>query len=147
MNSNTLAELKALHKSIGDLIITQEADDTHQKLKSLIGRCYLRLLSKKVIIADRIISISISHNWENQKRVHIRRERVECSQSEGKTTSLVDNQDLHYSVPEALSMVEGRHLYWKDSEIIRESKFAHLKAVIENRSARLMDDAMEVSAE
>lgn len=146
MNPNTLAELKALHKSIGDLIITQEADDTHQKLKSLIGRCYLRS-SKKVIIADRITNISISHNWENQKRVHIRRERVECSQSEGKTTSLVDNHDLHYSVPEALSMVEGRHLYWKDAEIIRESKFAHLKAVIENRSARLIDDAMEVSAE
>lgn len=146
MNPNTLAELKALHKSIGDLIITQEADDTHQKLKSLIGRCYLRS-SKKVIIADRITNISISHNWENQKRVHIRRERVECSQSEGKTTSIVDHQDLNYSVPEALSMVEGRHLYWKDSEIIRESKFAHLKAVIENRSARLMDDAMEVSAE
>ena len=146
MNPNTLAELKALHKSIGDLIITQEADDTHQKLKSLIGRCYLRS-SKKVIIADRITNISISHNWENQKRVHIRRERVECSQSEGKTTSLVDNQDLHYSVPEALSMVEGRHLYWKDCDIIRESKFEHLKTLIEDRSARLIDDAMEVSAE
>lgn len=146
MNPNTLAELKALHKSIGDLILAQEADDTHQKLKSLIGRCYLRS-SKMGIVADRITSVSISHNWESQKRVHIHRERVECSQSEGETTSLIDNQDLHYSVQEALSMVEGRHLYWKDCDIIRESKFAHLKAVIENRSARLIDDVMEVSAE
>lgn len=146
MNPNTLAELKALHKSIGDLIIAQEADDTHQKLKSLVGRCYLTS-GKMALIADRITSVSICHNWQNQKRVQIHSERIECSQGGGRTTSVVEKRQMYCSIPEAFLIVEGRNPFSREAAPMKESKFEHLKAVIENRSARLIDDAMEVSAE
>jgi len=151
MNPNTLAELKALHKSIGDLILAQEVDDSHHKIKTLVGRCYLRS-DETGMTAYKITCVIINRDLknltlENLRRIHIHSERLKCSQSDGETTSYVYDDVTHYSVHEALLMVEGRHQAWKESDIITVSKFNRLKSVIEERSKRLIEDVMEVSAE
>jgi len=146
MNPNTLAELKALHKSIGDLILAQEVDDSHHKIKTLVGRCYMRS-DKTALTADKITCVIINRDLQDLRRVQIHSERLRCIQSDGETTSYIYDDVTNYSVHEALLMVEGKHQAWKESDIIAVSKFNRLKSVIEDRSKRLIEDVMEVSAE
>lgn len=137
---NTLEELKSLHQRIGHLVDLLDSEQLHQKLMSLIGRCRV-IRGDSEIVAERITKVEIKATWRKETTVILHEDGVRCYNKDGAMAVEVYGNERHLTVQQALCDVDLR-----DSTIIKEAQFEHIKTVLLNRMDTLWHDLKEVAA-
>lgn len=127
MNNSTIEELRATHERLGKLIAEISADDSHKKLMSLIGVCYVRH-SGNGFSAHKINKIDVTQRSDGGVVVIVQ-DNVSVSMSDKALTVYVaDNLPTHYDLRDALVLAD-----LKNVDIMKSSQFDHLKRVAEHR--------------
>jgi hypothetical protein len=140
MKTSTIEELKALHNSIGNLIVKLDNDEIYSNLMSLIGMCYVSN-SDTCIIAAKIIKVEVTQ-IQKIGRVVMYVDRVESAYIEQDlNVVLIENKRMEFTLQNALRMarLEG-------FDAMKPAQFEHLKTVAKSRQESVWNDLCEAAA-
>ena len=140
MKTSTIEELKALHNSIGNLIVKLDNDEIYKNLTSLIGMCYVSN-SDTCIVATKIIKVEVTQR-ENAGRIVMYVDRVESAYIEQNLeVVLMENRRMEYSLQQALRIAR-----FEGFDAMKPAQFDHLKTVAKSRQDSVWNDICEASA-
>jgi hypothetical protein len=140
MKTSTIEELKALHNSIGNLIVKLDNDEIYNNLMSLIGMCYVSN-SDTYIVATKIIKVEVTQS-NNSGRIVMYIDRVESAYIEQDLdVVLIENRRMEFTLQNALRMarLEG-------FDAMKPAQFEHLKTVAKSRQDSVWEDLCEAAA-
>ena len=140
MKTSTIEELKALHNSIGTLIVKMDNDEIFKNLMSLIGMCYVSNTSA-CIVATKIIKVDVTqHN--NCGRIVMYIDRVESLYIEQNLeVVIIENKRTEYTLQQALRIAR-----FEGFDAMKPAQFEHLKTVAKSRQDSVWNDICEASA-
>ena len=140
MKTSTIEELKALHNSIGNLIVKLDNDEIYKNLTSLIGMCYVSN-SDTCIVATKIIKVEVTQR-ENAGRIVMYVDRVESAYIEQNLeVVLMENRRMEYSLQQALRIAR-----FEGFDAMKPAQFDHLNTVAKSRQDSVWNDICEASA-
>lgn len=140
MKTSTIEELKALHNSIGNLIVKLDNDAIHNNLMSLIGMCYVSN-SDTSIVATKINKVEVSQK-DNGGHIVLYVDRVESSYlHELLEVVVVENKPMQYTLQQALRIAR-----FEGFDAMKPAQFDHLKTVAKSRQDSVWNDLCEASA-
>jgi hypothetical protein len=136
MKTSTIEELKALHNSIGNLIVKLDNDEIYKNLMSMIGMCYVSN-SDTCIIATKIIKVEY-----NSGRIVMYIDRVESAYIEQNLeVVLIENKRTEYTLQQALRIAR-----FEGFDAMKPAQFEHLKTVAKSRQDSVWNDLCEAAA-
>jgi hypothetical protein len=140
MKTSTIEELKALHNSIGNLIVKLDNDEIHKNLMSLIGMCYVSN-SDTCIVSTKIIKVEVTQN-NNAGRIVMYVDRVESAYIEQNLeVVLIENKRTEYTLQQALRIAR-----FEGFDAMKPAQFEHLKTVAKSRQESVWNDLCEAAA-
>jgi alpha-mannosidase len=140
MKTSTIEELKALHNSIGNLIVKLDNDEIHNNLMSLIGMCYVSHRDK-TIVATKIIKVEITQN-DKSTRVVMYVDRVEAQFiNQTLDVVVVEHTPMPYTLQQALRIAR-----FEGFDAMKPAQFEHLKTVAKSRQESVWEDLCEAAA-
>ena len=125
MNDQTRESLKQIHERIGKLINIVDGDDTHKKLMSLLGKCYLTDDTGQVV-AERVEKVDVTQNWRGEPTVTLHCDSVFCLHRNETLDVMLRKTETVYSVTQVLRLTDPNNSY---KTAITEEKFNHIKGV------------------
>jgi hypothetical protein len=140
MKTSTIEELKALHNSIGNLIVKLDNDEIYKNLMSLIGMCYVSN-SDTCIVSTKIIKVEVTQN-NNAGRIVMYVDRVESAYIEQNLeVVLIENKRTEYTLQQALRIAR-----FEGFDAMKPAQFEHLKTVAKSRQESVWNDLCEAAA-
>ena len=140
MKTSTIEELKALHNSIGNLIVKLDNDEIYKNLMSLIGMCYVSN-SDTCIVSTKIIKVEVTQN-NNAGRIVMYVDRVESAYIEQNLeVVLIENKRTEYTLQQALRIAR-----FEGFDAMKPAQFEHLKTVAKSRQDSVWNDLCEAAA-
>ena len=140
MKTSTIDELKALHNSIGNLIVKLDNDEIHNNLMSLIGMCYVSHRDN-TIVATKIIKVEITQN-DKSTRVVMYVDRVEAQFiNQTLDVVVVEHTPMPYTLQQALRIAR-----FEGFDAMKPAQFEHLKTVAKSRQESVWEDLCEAAA-
>jgi hypothetical protein len=140
MKTSTIEELKALHNSIGNLIVKLDNDEIYKNLMSLIGMCYVSN-SDTYIVATKIIKVEVTQS-NNSGRIVMYIDRVESAYIEQDLdVVLIENKRTEYTLQQALRIAR-----FEGFDAMKPAQFEHLKTVAKSRQDSVWNDLCEAAA-
>lgn len=132
--NTTLQELRAAHDRLGKLIDQIASDDSHKKLMSLVGVCYVKH-SGKGFEAHKINKIDVTQRNSGGVIV-IYFDGVSAHMSDGSTDSsgaltidVYEDFAHHYTFDGALKFAE----MMSEVDMMKSAEFDHLKTLAKHR--------------
>lgn len=143
MNNATLEELKATHERLGKLIEEISANDSLQKLMSLIGSCY-STVSDRSIVAYRINRIDVQAEVKfGGRNMLIYIDSAEVFSGDNSTEiSVSRDKCVRYTLSEALQFSLN---YSGGAKLIKCSQFESIINIASNRRESILSDVLDAA--